>query len=169
MRTPWDKVMVSFTIIRKNLLIKRVCNWLCSRDRYNTVRRNKKKNVCTYRYFQRPLTNWFKLMVIYGRTWSLGMDDSLRNPLPVEVSHLISEHKILQQHRSPRSHSHGGCFVAHRSPGACCHAISILKKYTNLHQILLLVYFPAHYRKFLKKLWPSKWQFGCFLGGIQLL
>ena len=49
-------------------------------------------------------------------TCSFGMDHPLRNPLSVEVGHLVCECEVLQQDRPSRPNRQGGCLGPHRGP-----------------------------------------------------
>ena len=53
-------------------------------------------------------------------TGPLGMDHSLRNPLPVEVGHLVHVDEILHQHGSTRAHRlHRGLAVDWMAMAGC--------------------------------------------------
>lgn len=69
-------------------------------------------------------------------TRAFSMDDSFRNPLPVEMSHFICEDKILEQDWSTGTHSQGGGLVSHWGPGTCGHAISAQLRFLELIQLI---------------------------------
>ena len=60
-------------------------------------------------------------------TSSLGMHNSLWYPLSVKVSHLIYEGKVLDQYRTPLTHSHGGSLAVNRMSLTSCQDIGNLQ------------------------------------------
>ena len=58
----------------------------------------------------------------------LGMDNSLWDPLPVEVCELLYEDMILEQQRPPRSHAEAVELVPHWGPVSRGEAVWILNE-----------------------------------------
>lgn len=69
-------------------------------------------------------------------TCSLRVHNSLRDALPVEVGHLVSEDHILNQQRTPRPCSLQVQFVSHRMAGSCGQRVGFLlqKRSTQVRQ-----------------------------------
>ena len=58
----------------------------------------------------------------------LGMDDPLRDALPVEVGELLDEDMVLEQQRSPRPHAETVQLVPHWGPVSRGEAVWILNE-----------------------------------------
>ena len=58
----------------------------------------------------------------------LGMDNSLRDALPVEVDELLDEDVVLKQQRPPRPHAETVQLVPHWSPVSRSEAVWILNE-----------------------------------------